>query len=1264
MVLAAVLCLTMLPAAIFGTADTAKTETAPDGSTWTIDGNNYTSKTRLSWPDYSYYPLGETSDQIVTLSADVNVSKKGYESMGEGGNIGFLFGVSDTDNDGKIEETGDYYYLVQVGSRDNEPLIGIERNNKVWGGWAQQVNYTYSAGEKVNFCVTFDPATTTFLVYANGKLVISYTDSDPLPGKGYGLASRVTNGTFKNVDRAVGKTPDWIKDNRTSISLTEDLYESIVDPAGKTLKLDLNGHRITETLVNYGNLTLTDSKGGGHIEVRKGYMSQVTDRASAIDNFGTLTVDGATIICVGTGGSTEAVGIYNRLGASLTVKSGLIQSITEKDKYGFGIQNLGTIEEISGGKITSEMVYRVNTNNNCAITNDGGTIKKITGGEIYARTNGNGSDMYGVAIRNRNGATIGEISGGYIHAEVFGSGVVLGFGIYNTGNSKIEKISGGTIEAYTTATKWVFGIKNDCYIGEISGGLIRSYIDHTDSNNSIAVANLGSGEIVSITGGVFSADGISGGKIGIRCQDSSKVTSLTGGAFYVAGDTQYLVGTNASSGYELKAGGSANYRFVTATGAQVTEEVTENGIVAKTNSKTYTLYANSEKASIGTTVYNTVADAIAAAANGDVVKLLGNSSTAVNVPADKNITIDLNGTTLRATLTNRGTLTLKDSAQTGRIITKSDVNGELYTVDNFGTLTVDGANIRVFGLGGGTQAFGIKNEKNANLTVLSGKIQSTTRSTNFGFAIKNYGTIIEIAGGEMGAEITLPIGASSGTNVIAIAQVEGAVIKKISGGTIWARSNNTGGDSSYSSAIRNQGGSVIEEITGGSMRAFALKNGDNGRVSFGIYNENGTIKKISGGFIAGYTSAEQWTFGIKNDVNGKIESISGGYIFSEMDNGKNGPNSIAVANWGIIGEISGGTFYALSYNGNGTTYAVRTTGAGHSANITGGAFYAGKNTSDTLLANDGGVITLPEGAYLACADSDGFRYIESASDIADDDIVVYALGSSVTRGEATKGSSFADLLDDADNGIKVIKSAISGTTLVSNNNDANSYVARLQKDFKGLPAPDYLIVQLSTNDATQNKALGSLSNGTDIAAFNTETIIGAIEYIIAYAKETWNCEVIFYTNPKYDSNAYAAMVNAMPAICEKWGIGLVDFYNYGCMQPLDNLNPLMNDNIHPNAVGYQWMAEIFEGYFNASVNDTLHEFEDGRCVKCGAKAVDYNEDPGDSGQTGDGGDTGDGDEEENTPTTGDISAIIALVSIATLAGATALTFSKKRHSVK
>lgn len=189
------------------------------------------------------------------------------------------------------------------------------------------------------------------------------------------------------------------------------------------------------------------------------------------------------------------------------------------------------------------------------------------------------------------------------------------------------------------------------------------------------------------------------------------------------------------------------------------------------------------------------------------------------------------------------------------------------------------------------------------------------------------------------------------------------------------------------------------------------------------------------------------------------------------------------------------------------------------------------------------------------------------------------LGSSVTFGAKSGGYSMADAIEDNHVATKSLKYAISGTTLV-NESDA-SYVARL-KEIDPDSKIDLLIVQLSTNDATQGKTLGSLSNSKNIEDFDTTTIVGSIEYIIAYAKQTWNCPVVFYTGTYFESTEYASMVDSLIQVQGKWDIGVIDLWNNESMKEIYNTEKYkeyMGDEIHPNREGYvSWWTPVFEEY--------------------------------------------------------------------------------------
>lgn len=189
------------------------------------------------------------------------------------------------------------------------------------------------------------------------------------------------------------------------------------------------------------------------------------------------------------------------------------------------------------------------------------------------------------------------------------------------------------------------------------------------------------------------------------------------------------------------------------------------------------------------------------------------------------------------------------------------------------------------------------------------------------------------------------------------------------------------------------------------------------------------------------------------------------------------------------------------------------------------------------------------------------------------------LGSSVTYGAAAEGQSFVELFEALD-GVNVIKEAKSGTTLADKTSflaliafgDGDSYVKRLKAVDPGQKI-DCVVCQLSTNDATLKMTLGKVSDSRDRADFDTKTVTGAMEWIISYAQETWGCPVVFYTGSWYDSTAYAAMVDRLYDLQEKWDIGIIDLYTDKGFNAVDDATYdfYMYDEIHPTKAGYaEW----------------------------------------------------------------------------------------------
>ncbi len=187
---------------------------------------------------------------------------------------------------------------------------------------------------------------------------------------------------------------------------------------------------------------------------------------------------------------------------------------------------------------------------------------------------------------------------------------------------------------------------------------------------------------------------------------------------------------------------------------------------------------------------------------------------------------------------------------------------------------------------------------------------------------------------------------------------------------------------------------------------------------------------------------------------------------------------------------------------------------------------------------------------------------------------VLFLGSSVTYGYGSLGESFADFLAQTD-GIVCIKEAVSGTTLADLK--TNSYVNRMKNMDTSIKA-DAFVCQLSTNDATKQVPLGQIADGFSQELFDTKTVAGAIEYIISYAKKTWNCPVVFYTQAKYDSTYYGEMVLLLSEIAAKWNITVLDLWNDEAINTISEQQRSLYlvDAIHPTKAGYtEWWLPSF-----------------------------------------------------------------------------------------
>ena len=218
---------------------------------------------------------------------------------------------------------------------------------------------------------------------------------------------------------------------------------------------------------------------------------------------------------------------------------------------------------------------------------------------------------------------------------------------------------------------------------------------------------------------------------------------------------------------------------------------------------------------------------------------------------------------------------------------------------------------------------------------------------------------------------------------------------------------------------------------------------------------------------------------------------------------------------------------------------------------------------------------------------------------------IYWLGSSVTYGAASGGVSMADLLSRTEK-CKSVKEAVSGTTLFTDPDSVlpvayGSYTQRLTNSFKFKKDEkvDAFICQISTNDAQEANLSKwgevTAANVTSADAFNLVTTAGALEYIIAYVEQVWNCPVFFYSGAYFgdgvyegtNGSDYAALIELTCSAVEKWNnldgyeVGVIDMFNDEQFNDIsaEQYSEYMSDAVHPTAKGYEeWWTPYFADY--------------------------------------------------------------------------------------
>ena len=297
--------------------------------------------------------------------------------------------------------------------------------------------------------------------------------------------------------------------------------------------------------------------------------------------------------------------------AALTVESGIVESNP----------NIATLQSVA-----------IDTDNTKDNTKTGPYVITITGGKVLVPE----SSTKGRAIVASKNTTLnitgGEIVGGLHGVDVYGG-------------SKTA-ITGGSISARVVDTgviKAAYGLRA---IGTASV--------------TIGAAD-GTADVVSVAGIKMDDDGY---KLNVP------VVTVNSGT--IAGPVYSI--TKGTIGFTVQATSEDVLRFADDTAAKFLPSDLE--LRAKDiDGKTMYYVAAKPVAAIGAIDYATLADAIAAAKDGETVKLLADVTESVTIPADRTLTLDLNGKTLSAgkaseALTVTGHLTIDDTsaAKSGRVV--------------------------------------------------------------------------------------------------------------------------------------------------------------------------------------------------------------------------------------------------------------------------------------------------------------------------------------------------------------------------------------------------------------------------------------------------------------------------------------------------------------------------------------------------------------------------------------------------------------------
>ena len=584
---------------------------------------------------------------------------------------------------------------------------------------------------------------------------------------------------------------------------------------------------------------------------------------------------------------TGVTAMLDLSGKTLTNKAG---------KHTITVENGGKLnisDSVGTGVVDNTSHEKAAIYNKGEVTLNGGTFERSAEKGIYSPYSDGGNSWYTIAnygtMEINTGVTV-ENAGGYSSMIRNGGDVTADCNLTIEGGN----FAGG-----------VNTVKNDSFgVLTINGGNFSNTAQYVIMNWNKAEITAGTFQTLDTASAVLftSAYGADDNTVG-------KLT-ISGGEFKHASDTQEMIVDH----YDESNSGAA-----AVTGGRFDADISKyipSDYVQSADGTVEKLGESNAVAKVGDTYYKTLADAVTAADNATVT-LLKDVTANVTIPADKTITLNLNGMTLTNvddhTILNNGNLTITG---TGRVDNISHAKGALY---NKGTVVINGGTFD-------------RSQENGMNKGESGQ-NSWYTIKNVGTMTINDGATVQTAGNNaaLGKFSSLVSNGYFNTNDYNTNKGLEQPILTIDGGTFRgglntiknddrARLTINGGTFSnyYQAVVQNHN---IAEITGGTFTAASDANTE----TYGIYNcgcgadiDLGTLT-VSGGTFTGATYAVA-----EVSSQNAIVNISGGqFAGTKAAIIKSSTSNATIA-------ISGGTFSSdpsVYVVGNGSANIVKRAGS-------------------------------------------------------------------------------------------------------------------------------------------------------------------------------------------------------------------------------------------------------------------------------------------------------------------------------------------------